>query len=144
MPSRTDSELLVALRDRVHAGSVTLALDLARLDKTDSPVAVQAESTRWLYGLIGLGAAASWWQGMTGAVVAGIVGVGLWYGWVRPDVGRRIRKRVELRALDDVGLWRLLWRFGGVQLRSSEGVICAAPGDNWMQFVRDATAQPRE
>jgi len=144
MPKRSDSELLTDLRDQLRTGGVTLALDLARLDKTDSPVSVQAESTRWLYGLIGLGAAATGWQGLPGGLVACIVGVSVWYAWVRPDVGRRIRARVDTHALHDVGLWRRLWRFGGVQLRAGAGVECMAPAGNWMQFVRDVAAKSEE
>lgn len=144
MPQRSDSELLAALREQLRAGAVTLALDLARLDKTDSPVSVQAESTRWLYALIGLGVAATWWQGLPAGSVACIVGVAVWYAWVRPDVGRRIRARVDIYALHDVELWRRLWRFGGVQLRARSGVACVAPAGNWMQFVRDVAANSEE
>ncbi len=144
MPHRTDSDLLAALRGQLRAGVVILALDAARLDKSDSPISVQAESTRWLYGLIGLGAAATWWQGLPGATLAGIAGVGLWYGWVRPDIGRRVRARVERQALDDVGLWRRVWQFGGVQLRCRTGAVCIAPAGNWMQFVRDVAARSGE
>lgn len=137
MPKRSDTELIAALRRLLRDGSIVLQLDTARLDKVDSPVSVQAESTRWLYVLVAVVALAGLWQGVAGIAVAAMVAVAVWYGWVRRDVARRIRARVETRALDDATLWRKLWRHGGVRLEPRDGPPCVAPRDNWMQFVRD-------
>lgn len=137
MAKRSEEELLRQLRELLRAGGATLAIDARHLDKLDSPVAVQAESTRWLYALVALVALAGWWQGAIGAAGATVVATALWFGWVRRDVGRRIRIRVETQALDDASLWRKLWRHGGVRLVPRDGAPCVAPGDNWMQFVRD-------
>ena len=138
MPTRTDAELLAALRSLLADGELRLELDSVRLDRTDSPVSVQAESTRWLYALVGLALAAAWFGGLSAFAAAAAVGVGLWFRVVRRDVARRIRRRVEAQALDDVTLWRRLWRFGGVRLVVANGTeVCAAPGGNWMQCVRD-------
>ncbi|MBL8567982.1 MAG: hypothetical protein JNK84_02750 [Phreatobacter sp.] len=138
MTRRTDSELLAGLRALIVAGAVELRLDPARLDKTDSPVSVQAESTRWLYALVALALGAAWLGGAAAFGIAAALGAGLWFGWVRRDVARRIRDRVETRALVDVTLWRRLWRFGGVRLvATADGAACSAPDDNWMQYVRD-------
>jgi hypothetical protein len=137
MAKRSEEELLGQLRALLRAGTVRIAIDAGHLDKLDSPVAVQAESTRWLYALVaGIGAAA-WWQGVPGLVLGISVAAVVWFGWVRRHVGRRIRNRVETQALDDASLWRRLWRHGGVRLVPREGGACVAPRDNWMQFVRD-------
>ena len=138
MPSRSDADLLAVIQRLVASGAIELTLDFAHLDKTDSPVSVQAESTRWLYGLVALALAAAWWGGLAGFATASAIGVAIWFAWVRRDVARRIRLRVETRALLDVALWRRLWRFGGVRLAvRGGGAVCAAPGDNWMQYARD-------
>lgn len=137
MPRRSDSELLSALRASLREGRVELRLDAIRLDKQDSPVSVQAESTRWLYGLILASAAAWWWGGPAAGLAAGAASIACWFLWVRRDVARRIRGRVETVALDDTTTWRQLWRHGGLALVAPGGVACAAPDGNWMQFVRD-------
>lgn len=138
MPSRSDAELLAIIQGLVVSGVIEFELDFAHLDKTDSPVSVQAESTRWLYTLVALCLAAAWLGGVAGFATASIVGVVVWFAWVRRDVARRIRARVETRALVDVALWRRLWRFGGVRLSvRGGGAVCAAPNDNWMQYARD-------
>jgi O-antigen/teichoic acid export membrane protein len=98
---------------------------------------VQSESTRWLYALVALVAVSGWWQGVVALAIATAAALAIWFGWVRRDVGRRIRNRVETQALDDASLWRKLWRHGGVRLVPRDGDPCAAPRDNWMQFVRD-------
>lgn len=145
MPARTDTELLRALRAALRAGRVELRLDPRRLDKEDSPVSVQAESTRWLYGLVVASGGAWWWGGHAAGLVAGAASVACWYMWVRPDVARRIRRRVEDAALDDATTWRRLWRHGGVALGVlGGGATCAAPEGNWMQFVRDLDAPAGE
>lgn len=136
MPKRTDAELLAQLRGLLAEGRVTLLLDARRLDKPDSPVSVQAESTRWLYALVLAIGAALWAAGAVGGVVATAVAVALWYGVVRPDIGRRIRRRVETVALNDAGLWRQVWRHGGLVLGEPGAASCQAPQDNWMEFVR--------
>jgi len=137
MPARTDAELLSALRASLRAGRVELRLDARRLDSQDSPVSVQAESTRWLYALVVASGAAWSWGGHAAGLAAGAASVACWYLWVRPDVARRISRRVEDVALDDAATWRRLWRHGGVALRIAGAVACVAPDGNWMQFVRD-------
>jgi hypothetical protein len=137
MAKRSEEELLGQLRAQLRAGSVTLAIDAGHLDKLDSPVAVQAESTRWLYALVAGVGAAAWLHGPMGLALGLAAAAAVWVGWVRRHVGRRIRNRVETQALDDASLWRRLWRHGGVRLVPREGEPCVAPRDNWMQFVRD-------
>jgi hypothetical protein len=136
MPDRSDAELLSQLRGLLDSGHAALDLDARRLDKPDSPVSVQAESTRWLYALIVAVAAASWLAAWPGGVLAAAAAIAAWYGFVRPDVARRIRARVETRAVYDVVLWRQLWRHGGVAIAEDGRTACRAPDGNWMAFVR--------
>ena len=136
MDQRTDKELLTALRAMVDAGAVQVDLDAGKLDHMDSPVSVQSDSTRWFAGLFVLCAAAFWFGGWIGGTVAVIASIALWFAWVRPWTHRRINARVRETALKDTQTWRALWRFGGVRLTAGD-TTCAAPNDNWMQFVRD-------
>jgi hypothetical protein len=137
MDQATDTELLRALAEMIRNADVRVELDRVHLDKLDSPVSVQAESTRWLYALIVVCLAAAWIDWIAGAFAVA-AGVALWLLWVQPDIARRLRARIETTALDDVATWRKLWRFGGLRLVTRDGgTICAAPQDNWMQFVRE-------
>lgn len=136
MPDRTDRELLDQLRALVAMRRASLVLDAGRLDKPDSPVSVQAESTRWLYALLLAAGAAAWGFGVAGGALACALSVVLWYAWVRPDVARRIRDRIEGRALFDVELWRRAWRHGGIALAEGGRTVCSSPDGNWMEFVR--------
>lgn len=136
MPDRTDSELLDQLRGLVAARRASLVIDAGRLDKPDSPVSVQAESTRWLYAIVVAAGGAAWGFGAAGGVVACAAAVVLWYAWVRPDVARRIRGRIEGRALFEVDLWRRVWRHGGIALAEGGQTVCRSPDGNWMEFVR--------
>lgn len=137
MPSRTDAELLACLRDLIAAGEVTLRLDPDRLGHLDSPVAVQAESTRWFAALAAVVLAAAWFGGWLVGGAALLASIAIWFAVVRPWVARRLHGRVETKALAEVELWRRLWKLGGVALAPRAGDPCAAPGGNWMQFVRD-------
>lgn len=136
MTDRSDTDLLAQLRGLIAAGRAELVLDARRLDNLDSPVSVQAESTRWLYAFVAGIGAVLWWQGAAAAGVASALAVGLWYAWVRPDIARRIRGRVETTALYDTGLWRRLWRHGGVAIAEAGRPVCRSPEGNWMDFVR--------
>jgi hypothetical protein len=138
----TDRELLDRLRRLRAAGRLALELDHRRLSHIDSPVAVEAESTRWIYGGLALVAATWWFLGGAAGAAAAILGLAAYLTLGKADVRRRTARRVEERALGDVALWRRLWRFGGVAL-TAEGRRCAAPEGNWMQFVRDV-ADPTE
>jgi len=134
---RTDKELLAALRALIAAGEVRLELDVRRLEHPDSPVVIPAEATRWFALVVAAIIAAWWFGGWIGAAIAAAVAVAFWYGWVRRDLARRLRRRVDTQALEDVVVWRKLWRIGGVTLVPRAGEPCASPAANWMQFVRD-------
>jgi hypothetical protein len=141
MDQRTDTDLLAALKRLVEQGAVRLELDAAKLDHMDSPVSVQSESTRWFAVLFVASGAAFWFGGWIGGGAAIIASLALWFAWVRPGTHRRIAARVQERALKDTQTWRALWRFGGVKL-VADNATCAAPNDNWMQFVRDRSPAP--
>jgi hypothetical protein len=141
MDQRTDKELLASLRAMVDAGAVQVELDAGKLDHMDSPVSVQSDSTRWFAGLFVLCGAAFWFGGWMGGAAAVVASLTLWFAWVRPWTHRRITGRVRETALKDTPTWRALWRFGGVRLVAGS-TTCAAPNDNWMQFVRDRSPAP--
>jgi hypothetical protein len=142
MDQRTDTELLAALRRLIEQGTVRLELDAAKLDHMDSPVSVQSDSTRWFAALFVACGAAFWFGGWIGGAAAVVASLALWFAWGRPWTHRRITARVRETALKDTQTWRALWRFGGVRL-VADGTTCAAPDDNWMQFVRDRSAPPQ-
>jgi hypothetical protein len=143
MDQRTDKELLADLRTMIDAGAVRIELEAGKLDHMDSPVSVQSDSTRWFAGLFVACGAAFWFGGWLGGAAAVVASLALWFVWGRPWTHRRINARVRETALKDAQIWRGLWRFGGVRLVAGE-VTCAAPNDNWMQFVRDRRAVPDE
>ena len=64
MNESSADELFRDLRLLIERGDLRLELDLVRLDHIDSPVAVEADSNIWVYGLI-LVCVAAFWQGGT-------------------------------------------------------------------------------
>lgn len=140
MTGSTDSELLARLRAMLASGAVALDVDATRLNHMDSPVAVEAEANRWLAVMIVVCGAAFWFGGWPAGAAALVLSAALWLLYVRRWLRRRVERRVRVRALDDIGTWRRLWRFGGVRLVAGDAV-CAAPAGNWMQFVRERGAE---
>jgi hypothetical protein len=136
MNEASADDLFRELRRLIELGTLRLELDVARLDHIDSPVAVEADSNIWVYGLIAV-CAVAFWQGGTGPGVAAIgISLVLYFTVARAYVRRRLTRRVHERALGDGEVWRRLWRFGGVTLVGDRGVRCAAPEGNWMALVR--------
>lgn len=136
----TARDLLARLR-KLHAdGRVAIEVDVKRLMHMDSPVGFEAESNQWVYGLLALTAALWYFLGYKIGLAAAAVSVALYLSLGKMYVRRRIARRVRGRAMDDEEHWRKLWDFGGVTLRDTaetgEGARCAAPADNWMEFVR--------
>ena len=133
----TAEKLFSMLRRLRDEGKVALRLDFKKLTHLDSPVGSEADGNIWAYGGLALAIAAWWfrgWQAAVGVAVAGVLiyfTVGRWY------MHRRIRRRVEDKALADLALWRKLWKFGGVALVPHAGEECAAPQGNWMALVRN-------
>lgn len=136
----TDKQYLPELRRLIVEGQVRLDFDVKHLRGLDSPVAVEAEVGRWAYVMIIVPGVVFWWLGWEaaaaalGAVILGYLTLG------RRRIAANLRRRIMDQALKDIGLWRKLWRHGGVGLRSqateaSSALICQAPGDSWVRFA---------
>jgi hypothetical protein len=141
-----DTDLLEMLRAAAADGRVTIGLDLRKLDDVDSPISVQAESTRWIYGLMAV-AILAWWLGGAYAGIGAIAAGALIYATIaRRQVERNIRRRFYSLAITDIGVWRKLWRLEGIALSfdsgsfDSGGEACASPDGNWQRFVLDNLA----
>jgi len=137
-PSEETAEKLFAALNSLRAdGKLSLRFDYKKLTHLDSPVGSEADGNIWAYGGLAVAIAAWWfrgWQVAIGVAVAGVliyVTLGRWY------MHRRIRRRVEEKALADLAHWRRLWKFGGIALVSSVGEECVAPQGNWMALVRN-------
>ena len=135
-PDHTAEQLFTALR-RLHAdGKLALRLDYKKLSHMDSPVGSEADGNIWAYGGLALTVGAWWFRGWQVATAVAIAGVLAYFTVGRMYMHRRIRRRVEDKALAELALWRKLWTFGGVALVPSAGDECAAPQGNWMALVR--------
>src|SRR5579883_532766 len=138
-PSESAADLLRALR-RLHAeGKVAIRVEAARLNHLDSPVAVEADSNIWIYGFLAAAAAVWWRWGLGPAAAALAIGVVAYLTLGRAYIHRRIERRVKQRALEDLEIWRKLWRFPGLTLAATGDATvpgCASPDGNWMGFVR--------
>ncbi len=147
MNEASAADLFRELRRLVASGTLRLELDLARLDHIDSPVAVEADSNIWVYGLLVICVAVFWQAGPVPGVVAIAVSLVLYFTLGRRYVRRRLRRRVHERALGDGEIWQRLWRFGGITLVADEAGTggtqrCVAPQGNWMALVRRLAADP--
>ena len=137
-PAETAEALLEQLR-RLHAdGRIGIELNSKRLTHIDSPVAFEAESNQWVYGLL-IVTGLFWWQfGWQAGAATAAVSVAIYLTVGKAFLRKRIDRRVRDQVLVDVVRWRKLWNFGGVVLRDARngGEDCAAPGGNWMAFTR--------
>lgn len=132
------------LQGLIHGNAVSLTVDADFLDHIDSPVAVEADSNIWAYGLVAAAGTLFWYGGALYGLGAALAGTVLYFTLGRAYVRRRLRRRVEREALTDLEKWRKLWRFGGVALSAAAaGPVCAAPEGNWIDFVRRQAAHPR-
>jgi hypothetical protein len=136
----TAEELFGRLRRMNAEGKATLDLDLRRLMHIDSPVAFEAESNQWVYGLLIVTAVVWYVLGYKIGLGAAAASVLFYLTIAKAFLRRRIERRVREQVLEDLARWRKLWTFGGVTIREiaegREGAICEAPRDNWMDFVR--------
>ncbi|MDE2228263.1 MAG: hypothetical protein KGL11_04385 [Alphaproteobacteria bacterium] len=124
--------LFAALRRLCADGTLSLRIDYSKLSHLDSPVGSEADGNIWAYGGLALTITAWWfhrWQAAAGIAVASVIA---YFTLGRLYMRRRIRRRVEDKALGDIALWRRLRKFGGVALVPSVGEECAAPqGTGW-------------
>lgn len=137
VPEESAEQLFTALRRLHAAGKVSLRLDYKELTHLDSPVGSEADGNIWAYGGLALTAATWWFRGWPPAASVAVAGILIYFTFGRWYMHRRIRRRVEDKALADLALWRKLWKFGGVALVSDTGEKCAAPHGNWMALVRN-------
>ncbi len=141
-----DTDLLEMLRSAETDGRVTIRLDPRKLDDVDSPISIQAESTRWLYGLMAAALLVWWLAGAYAGIGAIAAGALIYATIVRRQVERNIRRRFYSLAITDTGVWRKLWRIEGITLActSSAGTkgvpVCSSPDGNWQRFVLDHIA----
>ncbi|HEV2546238.1 MAG TPA: hypothetical protein VGU20_02785 [Stellaceae bacterium] len=132
------AELLAALRRLAGERKIAIEVDPRRLNHIDSPVASEADGNIWVYGGVGIAALLLWWKGPVPAVAVLAVGALLYLTLGRAYVHRRIERRVHEKALNDLAIWRKLWRFPGLRLKAAGMTECISPDGNWMAFVRTA------
>ena len=136
-PADSASALFAALGRLVREDKITLRLDFGKLAELDSPVASEADGNMWAYGGVALVLIAWRFAGWQIALGVAITGLALYFTLGRVYIHRRIRHRVETKALPSLETWQELWRFGGISLIPEDGQACAAPRGNWMALVRD-------
>jgi hypothetical protein len=133
-----ERDLLKALSSAIDDGRVYAALELKRLDTMDSPISVQADSGRFIYGgMGGIGAAffLGDWIWAAGTLV---LGTATYFAFGRPWIRRRMEARFYDEALADTERFKKLWNLRGVTLRyGMVGATCASPDGDWRRFVLD-------
>jgi hypothetical protein len=131
-----ENDLLAVLSDAVAAGRVSVVLDYKRLAHVDSPICVEADSNRWIYGIMAAGGGAAFVVDWTAGVAAVMIGVALYFVLGRDWIRRRMAVRFHDMALDDITAFKKLWRLHGVTLGLvSRAVLCRSPKGDWRRFV---------
>lgn len=137
-----DVDYLRLLRDAIQSGALTVTLDLGKLEHIDSPISVQADSNRWIYGLIVIVSAAAWLGGLWWAVGAATAGAVAWFTVGRPWHRRRMAKRFHQVTLHNTEHWKKLWRMPGVVLTDARtGAQSQSPSGNWRALVNAAMTE---
>lgn len=133
-----DTDLLHMLDAAHRAERITIVIEAERLDHMDSPIAVDADSTRWLYGLAVV-VGAIWWFGGTDYGVRALIAAAVIYGTIgRHMVEKNLRRRFFDTGIKDIITWRKLWRLKGITMEHpASGAVCASPEGNWQRFVLD-------
>ena len=133
-----ENALFVLLHDAIAAGRVSVVLDYKRLAHVDSPICVEADSNRWIYGIMAAGGGAGFGLGWSAGVAAVALGLGLYFALGRGWIRRRMAVRFYGSALEDIAAFKRLWRLHGVTLGLvSRAHLCRSPGGDWRRFVID-------
>jgi hypothetical protein len=135
-PAESATDLFRALVQLYRSGRVALHCDFKRLQHIDSPVGREADGNIWAYATMAAAILALWRGGWWVALAVAAVGVALYFSAGQAYVRRRIKRRIEERALMSLDDWQRLWRFGGIVLEPNGGAPCPAPQGNWMALVR--------
>ena len=131
-----ENDLLALLREAIATGRVSVGLDYKRLNHVDSPICVEADSNRWIYGImaatLGAGFGITWQAGLAAMALGVALYFALGRGWIR----RRMAARFHGAALDDIAAFKKLWRSHGVVLAlATRATVCRSPGGDWRRFV---------
>ncbi len=133
-----DKDLLDELRTAHEGGRVAIRLDLKKLDHMDSPIAVQADSGIWIFGLIVATGLTGWFAGMPAGIGVVVVGAIAYATIGRRVIQRKMRRRFFEVGIKNIGDWRKLWGLQGITLECAEsGEVCSSPDGNWIRFVLD-------
>ena len=133
-----EKDLLVLLNGAIAAGRVSVVLDYKRLAHVDSPICVEADSNRWIYGIMAAGGVAGFAVSWSAGVAAVALGLGLYFALGRGWIRRRMAVRFHRMALEDIAAFKKLWRCNGVTLGLvSRAQLCRSPGGDWRRFVLD-------
>lgn len=137
-----ENDLFRLLGEAIAVGRVSVALDYKRLNHTDSPICVEADSNRWIYGTMAAALGVGYFAGWPAGLAALAAGIALYFAFGRNWVRRRMAARFNGRALSDIAQFKRLWRLNGVTLAlASRPVICRSPKGDWRRFVLENLAK---
>ncbi len=131
-----ENDLFALLKEAIDAGRVSVGLDYGRLNHQDSPICVEADSNRWIYGImavtLGAGFGLAWHAGLAALGLGLALYFAIGRGWIR----RRMWDRFDATALDDIAVFKKIWRLNGVTIALvSRASLCRSPSGDWRRFV---------
>lgn len=140
-----ERDLFALLMAAIGDGRVSVAFDFKRLNHIDSPICVEADKNRWLYGILLAAGAAGFGIGWRYGAGAAAVGLALYFAVGRRWVERRMLARFHERVTKDIAAFKKLWRLRGVTLAlANRPALCRSPDGDWRRFVLDhLTAKDR-
>lgn len=141
-PPESAVDLFRALKRLIAERRLMLRPDYKRLQHIDCPVGSEADGNVWAYAILAAALLAFWFGGWRWAAGIGVAGIMIYMTAGQAYVRRRIRRRIEQRALESLDLWQRLWRFGGIALVPPGQAPCKAPKGNWMALVRRTRGEP--
>ena len=144
-PPLDERAALARLRALHEAARLEIRVDRRKLSHIDFPLAFEADSNQWAYGIV-IAVGLIWWRfGTVPGVSAAVAGYLLYHFVGRHWVARRLERRIHTRGMAEVAVWRKLWQFGGVILvDAATGRTCQGPDGRWMGFIQDIDQGPAE